>query len=203
VRIAVLVVVVGYAGLAGCKLRIPGGRGTEVSEARQAAALAWVNALGTRDGDDERMHQLTSAALVFRTIGKNHGCEGPVAADTGFREWLACARARPDLFAFAGALQLYRQALAADPANNAAFKQYLPKLVGGDEAWSRFVGVEERRRAENAFAALRKEAGNDGDWVTITASWLYTTMVARVQVIGAAQAPRVHAVLVDVVSTSD
>jgi hypothetical protein len=205
VRVALLVAVTGVAVSAGCKLHTPGTGRAEVREARQAAALAWVNALGAGAGDasGERLRQLTASSLVFRSTGDERSCEGRVAADDAFTGWLACARAKPDLRAFSDALTLYRQALAADAAKNTELERYLPRIAGGDEAWSRYVAADERERSENAFRSLKKEAGNDGEWTTVVATWLYTTMTVRLQVIGTAEAPRVHAVLVDVHRTSD
>ena len=202
-RVALVLVVAGVLACAGCKLRLPGSRAAEAREAREAVALAWMNALGASDGGAEPVRRLTAGVLLFRTTGEDRRCEGRVVVDAGFAEWLTCARAKPDLRAFSDALKLYQQALAADAAKNATFKQYLPRIVRGDEAWSRYVGAADHGRADDAFRALEKEAGKDGAWSMVVTSWLYTTMTVRVQVVGAANDPRVAAALVHVHRISD
>lgn len=188
-----------------CQARVRGSRETNLVEAREATGAAWVNALAEGPGG-ERLRQLTAGVLVYRTTGENDNatCEGRVSSDAdAFAEWLSCVRARPYLRDLSDAMKVYRDALRANPDRNAALARYLPHVVGGTDAWSRYVGANEQRRVAGAFDALKKEAGRDGGWTTIATNWMYTTAVFRVQVVGGADAPRVHAVLVDVARTSD
>jgi hypothetical protein len=172
--------------------------------ARQAAALAWVNALAA--GDGATLGHLTAAAFIFRGVGRGVGpdqrCEGVVVGPRALDAWFACARAKDELRPLPDAWKLAHEAPPHSP-EGAAFQKYLPRVVDADEAWSRFVGAEERQRAREPFEAFTKEAGRDGDWVTIAASWLHASLVLRLQVVGPVAAPRVHAVLVDVTRTSE
>jgi hypothetical protein len=170
----------------------------ELRAAREAAALAWVNALGA--GDAATLRRLTADPFVVRGVGADRRCEGRIAGETAFDEWLGCARAKEDLRRMSETWALLRRAPPRSP-ERAAFEQYLPHVVDGDEAWSRFVGVEESARAREALDAISKEAGSDGDWVMIAASWLHTSVALRLQVVGAVATPHVHAVLVDITRT--
>jgi hypothetical protein len=201
-----VLIVAAIVGSCACQTRVRGSRETSLHEAREATATAWVNALGGGPGDDERLRQLTAGVLIYRTTGENDSasCEGQVSSDVAaFAAWLSCVRAKPYLRGLSDAMKVYREALRADSDRNAALAQYLPRVVGGSDAWSRYVGANEQRRAARTFDALKKEAGREGEWTTIAASWLYTTAVFRVQVVGGADTPRVHAVMVDVARTSD
>ena len=189
-------------GCAGCKA--PASRRKDLREAYETTALAWVEALGAGDGAGSTLETLTDGALFFRTVGEDNKCDGRVSGGgAAFAAWLGCVRAKPDVQAFSSALQLYRRIRREDPSKGAEIAQYLPRVVGGADAWSRFVGSAERARAQAAFDAARKEAGGDGAWTTVATSWLSTTMVVRLQVVGPVDAPRVHAVLVDVSRTAD
>jgi len=203
-----------FALTLGCRKKTAGVGDDELLEARQAVALAWVKALGA--GDGATLTRTTAEGFTFRSVGADRTCEGRVSGGRALDDWFACARARPDLQQLAEAWRLHeasheasheesREASRESPSvpESAALERYLPRVVGGDEAWSRFVGADERRHADGALAALTKEAGNDGAWITISATWLYTTLVLRAQVVGAAAAPRVHAVLVDVTRTAE
>ena len=163
-------------------------------DARRAAALAWVNGLAA--GDVAKVERATTDPFVFRSVGTDRRCEGSVAGSPAFAAWFACAFARPELQALAE-LWNVTQRTVPDSPERAAFAKLLPRLVGGDEAWSRFVGAEERSRAQVALDGIVREAGRDGTWITIAASWLSTNLVLRLQVVGALGSPRVHAVLVD------
>ena len=172
-----------------------GCRGSDdLLDARRAAALAWVNALAA--GDVAKVERATTDPFIFRGVGTDRRCEGSVAGAPAFAAWLACARARPELQSLAEVWKV-TQRTAPDSPERAAFAKLLPRLVGDDEAWSRFVGVEERSRAQEALDALVREAGRDGSWITIAASWLSTNLVLRLQVVGPLASPHVHAVLVD------
>ena len=194
--------VVAMFGGAGCKAS--GSRSKDLQEAYETTALAWVEALGAGDGAGSKLEALSDGAFFFRTVGEDKRCDGRVPReDAAFAAWLRCVRATPDLRTFSSALQLYRRLQREDPDKGVEIVQYLPRVVGGADAWSRFVGSAERERAQAAFDAARKEAGGDGAWMTVATSWLYTTMVVRLQLVGAVDAPRVHAVLVDVSRTAD
>ena len=170
----------------------------ELRTAREAAALAWVKAFGT--GDATTLRRLTADPFIVRGVGADRRCQGRISGKIAFDEWLGCARAKEELRRMSESWALLRQAPPRSP-ERAAFEQYLPHVVDGDEAWSRFVGAEERARAREAFDAVSREAGSDGGWVMIAASWLHTSAVLRLQVVGAVAAPHVHAVLVDVTRT--
>jgi len=195
-RRATLALLCAVVPVLGCRKATRGD--DELRAAREAAALAWVNALGADDA--ATLRRLTADPFVFRGVGADRRCEGRIAGKAAFDEWLGCARAKEDLQRMSEAWGLLRRAPPRSP-ERAAFEQYLPHVVDGDEAWSRFVGAEERARAREAFDAVSREAGRDGDWVMIAASWLHTNVVLRLQVVGAVAAPRVHAVLVDVTRT--
>jgi hypothetical protein len=208
VRTLPLAVLMGAAvmGSGACQGRVRGSRGTGLHEAREATAAAWVNALGGGPGGDEQLRQLTAEALVYRTTGENDegSCDRRVSRDTAaFASWVSCVRATPYLRELSDGVKVYRDALRADSGRNAALARYLPHVVDGTDAWSRYVGANEQGRAAGTFDALKKEVGRDGDWTTIAASGLYMTIVFRVQVVGGADAARVGAALVDVVRTSD
>ena len=196
----VLLVAAGL-GCAGCKA--PGSRGKDLREAYETTALAWVEALGAGDGAGSALEALTDGVLIFRTVGDDKQCDGRVSGAGALAAWLGCVRAKPELQAFSQALQLYRRLRREEPGKGPEIVQYLPHVVGGGDAWNRFVNPVERERAQAAFDAARKEAGGGGVWTTVATSWLYTTMVVRLQLVGAADAPRVHAVLVDVSRTAD
>jgi len=186
----------------GCKASAS--RGKDVREAYETTALAWVEALGAGDGAGSALEGLTDGVLIFRTVGEDKKCDGRVSGrGDAFAVWLGCVRAKPELQAFSQALQLYRRLRREEPGKGPEIVQYLPHVVGGGDAWNRFVNPVERERAQAAFDAARKEAGGGGVWTTVATSWLYTTMVVRLQLVGAADAPRVHAVLVDVSRTAD
>ena len=165
-----------------------------VLEARRAAALAWVNALAA--GDAVKVERVTTDPFVFRVVGTDRRCEGRIAGAPAFAAWLVCARARPELQSLAQTWNVTERT-APDSPERAAFAKLLPRLVDGDEAWSRFVGAQERSRAQDALDAIAKEAGRDGSWITIAARWLSTDLVLRLQVVGPLASPHVHAVLVD------
>jgi hypothetical protein len=152
-------------------------------EARQTASLAWVNALAA--GDAATLERLTAGSFIFRSAGPDRRCEGPVSGGPALAAWVACARATPG------------------SPESAEFQKYLPHVVGGDEAWSRFIGVDEREHVRPALDAITKEARRDGDWILVATSWLYAKMFVRLQVVGPTEAPRVHAALIDVMRTSD
>jgi hypothetical protein len=191
-----------FALTMGCRKTTAGVGDAELLEARQAAALAWVNALGA--GDGATLIRTTADAFTFRSVGADRTCEGRISGGRALEDWSACARARPDLRQLVEAWRLHEASRQSPSApGSAALERYLPRVVGGDEAWSRFVGADERRHADGPLAALTKEAGNDGAWITISATWLYTTLVLRAQVVGAPTAPRVHAMLVDVTRTTE
>jgi hypothetical protein len=201
-----LLLVAAVVGAWGCQNRAGGSRETNLREAREATAVAWVNALGGGPGEDDRLRQLTAGTLIYRTAGEtaNASCEGRISSDpAAFGAWLSCVRARPHLRELSEAMKVYRDAVRADPERNAGLARYLPHVVDGNDARSRYVGTNERRSAAGTFNALRKEAGREGGWTTIATNWLYTTAVFRVQVVGTADTPRVHAVLVDIARTSD
>jgi hypothetical protein len=166
----------------------------DLLDARRAAALSWVNALAA--GDAAKVERATTDPFVFRGVGTDRRCEGRVAGSPAFAAWLACTRARPDLQPLADVWKV-TQRTAPDSPERAAFAKLLPRLVGGDEAWSRFVGAQERSRAQEALDGIVREAGRDGAWITIAARWLSTNLVLRLQVVGPLASPRVHAVLVD------
>lgn len=204
-----LVVVAAMAALPGCKGRLPGAQAEGVREAQQATALAWVNAFAARDDRGPRLRALTADALLFRTMGADKSCEGPLTGDAAFAAWFTCTGAKPDLQELFVALKVYRDALRADPNKKAELGQSLPWVVDGNDwvvdgndAWSRYRRGEQQR-VQPEFSAFKKEAGNDGAWTTIATSWLYTMAVFRVQVVGAAESLRVHAVLVDVSRSPD
>ena len=178
----------------GCRGAAPGRSDDDLLDARRAAALSWVNALAA--GDAGKVERATTDPFVFRGVGPDGRCEGRVAGAPALAAWLTCARARPELQALADAWTV-TQRTAPDSPERAAFAKLLPRLVGGDEAWSRFVGAQERARAQEALDGLTREAGRDGAWITIAARWLSTSVVLRLQVVGPLAAPRVHAVLVD------
>jgi hypothetical protein len=178
----------------GCR-GVASGRGDDdLLDARRAAALSWVNALAA--GDAAKVERATTDPFVFRGVGTDRHCEGRVAGSPAFAAWLACARARPELQLLAEVWKVTERT-APDSPERAAFAKLLPRLVGGDEAWSRFVGAEERSSAQVALDGIVREAGRDGAWITIAASWLSTNVVLRLQVVGPIAAPRVHAVLVN------
>ena len=178
----------------GCRGAGPGRSADELLDARQAAALAWVNALAA--GDAAKVERATTDPFVFRAVGTDRRCDGRVAAGPAFAAWFACARATPELQPLADVWEVTRRT-APDSPERTAFAELLPRLVGGEEAWSRFVGAQERSRAQGALDALVREAGRDGAWITIAARWLSTNLVLRLQVVGPLATPRVHAVLVD------
>jgi len=140
----------GCAGCEGCKA--PGSRrGKDLREAYDTTALAWVDALGASAGDGTSLATLTDGTFFFRTVGEDHRCDGRVSGgDAAFAAWLRCVRATPELQAFSSALQLYRKIRREDPSKGSDIAQYLPRVVGGDDAWSRFVGSAERQRAQAA-----------------------------------------------------
>jgi hypothetical protein len=169
-------------------------------EARQAASLAWVNALAA--GDAATLERLTAGSFIFRSAGPDRRCEGPVSGGPALAAWVACARATTDLRQLSDAWTLLHGATPGSP-ESAEFQKYLPHVVGGDEAWSRFIGVDEREHVRPALDAITKEARRDGDWILVATSWLYAKMFVRLQVVGPTEAPWVHAALVDVMRTSD
>ena len=178
----------------GCRGVAPGRGDDDLLDARRAAALSWVNALAA--GDAAKVERSTMDPFLFRGVGTDRRCEGRVAGSPAFAAWLACARARPELQPLVDVWKV-TQRTAPDSPERAAFAKLLPRLVGGDEAWSRFVGAQERSRAQEALDAVEREAGRDGSWITIAARWLSTSLVLRLQVVGPIASPRVHAVLVD------
>jgi hypothetical protein len=195
---ATLVLLCSVVSVLGCR-RVTRGE-DELRRARDVVALAWVNAFGT--GDATTLRRLTADPLILRGVGADRRCQGRISGKTAFDEWLVCARVKEDLQQAADTWATFRKAPPHSP-ESAEFERYLPHVVDADEAWSRFVGTEERARAREALDAISKEAGSRGDWVTIASSWLYTSMVLRLQVVGATADPRVHAVLVDIMRTSD
>jgi hypothetical protein len=195
---ATLALLCSVVSILGCRRASRGD--DEVRTARQAVALAWVKAFGT--GDATTLSRLTADPFIVRALGADRRCQGRIFGKIAFDEWLVCARAKEDLHRAADAWGTFRKAPPHSP-ESAEFERYLPHVVDADEAWSRFVGTEESARARDALDAISKEAGSGGDWVMIASSWLYTRMVLRLQVIGAVAAPRVHAVLVDIMRTSD
>lgn len=197
-RIVVLALLCGLAPALGCRRGVRSDE--ELRAARQATALAWVNA--TVAGDAAKLRLLTTDPFVFRSVGADRACEGRISGKAAFDQWLGCVRAKEHLQGLSETFALFRQAPPRSP-ERAEFEKYLPHVVDADEAWSRFVGADERARARDAFAAISREAARDGEWVMVTASWLYTSLVVRLQVAGPATAPHVHAVLVDVTRTSD
>ena len=178
----------------GCRRAAPGRGDDDLLDARRGAALAWVNALAA--GDAAKVERATTDPFIFRAVGPDRRCEGRVAGAPAFAAWLACARARPELRALTDAWNVTQRTVSDSP-ERAVFAKLLPRVVGGDEAWSRFVGVQERSRAQEALDAIEREAGRDGAWITIAAQWLSTNVVLRLQVVGPLASPRVHAVLVD------
>ena len=178
----------------GCRGAASGRGDDDLLDARRAAALTWVNALAA--GDAATVERATTDPFLFRGVGTDRRCEGRVAGSPAFAAWLACARARPELQPLVDVWKV-SQRTAPDSPERAAFAKLLPRLVGGDEAWSRFVGAQERSRAQEALDGIVSEAGRDGAWITIAARWLSTNLVLRVQVVGPIASPRVHAVLVD------
>jgi hypothetical protein len=188
-----LMLVATLTGL-GCRGVVPGRGDDDLLEARQVAALAWVKALAA--GDAANAERATTDPFFFRGVATNRLCEGRIAGGPAFAHWLACARARPDLQPLTDLWKVTQQT-AADSPERPALEKLLPRLVGGDEAWSRFVGAQERSRAQEALDALMREVGRDGAWITIAAQWLSTNLVLRLQVVGPPAAPRVHAILVD------
>jgi hypothetical protein len=178
----------------GCRGAATGRGDDDVLEARRVAALAWVYALVA--GDAAKVERATTNPFVFRTVGTDRDCEGVVAGSPAFAAWLACALGRSELQSLVDAWKV-TQRTAPDSPERAAFAKFLPRLVSGDEAWSRFVGADERSRAQVAFDGIVREAGRDGAWITIVARWLSTNVVLRLQVVGPPGSPRVHAVLVD------
>jgi hypothetical protein len=172
----------------------------DLRTAHQAVALAWVKAFGT--GDLTTLSRLTADPFIVRGVGPDRRCQGRISGKTAFDEWVVCTREKEALQQAAEAWETFRRAPPHSP-ESAEFERYLPHVVDADEAWSRFVGAAERARAREALDAISKEAGSGGDWVMIASSWLYTSMVLRLQVTGAAADPRVHAVLVDIMRTND
>ena len=160
-----------------------------------AAALSWVNALAA--GDAAKVERATTDPFVFRGVGTDRRCEGRIAGAPASAAWLrvrarqarAAAASRRSGRSPSGQRRIHSE--------RAAFAQPLPRLVGGDEAWSRFVGAQERSRAQEALDGIVREAGRDGEWITIAARWLSMNLVLRLQVVGPIASPRVHAVLVD------
>lgn len=190
------------AALLGCKGRLPGARAERLREVQQTTALAWVNALAARDENGARLRPLTADSLLFRTMSAEKSCEGQVTGDAAFAVWFSCTGAKPDLQDFSGAVKVYRDALRTEPTRYAEFAQYLPGIVAGNDAWSHYRSGE-GQRAQQDFNAFQKEAGSDGGWTGIAAAWLYTTALFRVQVVGGAESPRVHAVFVDIGRSPD
>ena len=182
----------------GCRGVASGCGDEDLLDARRAAALSWVNALAA--GDAAKVERATTCPFVFRCVGTDRRCEGRVAGSPAFAAWLACARARPELQPIAEVWKVTERT-APDSPERAAFAKLLPRLVGGDEAWIRFVGAQERSRAQEALDGIVREAGRDGAWITIAARWLSTNLVLRLQVVGPIASPRVHAVLVDATSS--
>jgi hypothetical protein len=178
----------------GCRGVAPGRGDDDLLDARRAAALSWVNALAA--GDAAKVERATADPFVFRGVGTDRRCEGRIAGSPAFAAWLACALARPEMQPLAEVWKVTER-FAPDSPERAAFAKLLPRIVGGDEAWSRFVGAQERSRAQEALDGIVREAGRDGAWITIAARWLSTNLVLRLQVVGPIASPRVRAILVD------
>ncbi|MDB4981298.1 MAG: hypothetical protein JWM82_2050 [Myxococcales bacterium] len=171
-----------------------------LAEAREAAALAWVNALGADDG--ATLARLSTDPLVFRSVGNEHPCDGHVAGGPALTAWLTCVRAKAELRHVADSWKDFRQPAQPTP-ESAALQRYLPHVVRGEDVWSRFVGADERARSRDALDALQKEAGSDGAWIVIAANGLSATLMLRLQIVGPAATAQVHAVLAHVTRTSD
>lgn len=117
-----LLLVAAAVGSWACQSRVRGSRETARLEAREATAVAWVNALGGGPGEDEPLRQLTAGALVYRTTGETDhaSCEGRVSSEAAaFTAWLSCVRAKPYLRELSATLGAYHDALRADSVRNA------------------------------------------------------------------------------------
>ncbi len=169
-------------------------------EAREAAALAWVNALGA--DDPATLARLSTDPFLFRTVGAERPCDGPVAAGPALTTWLTCVREKAELRRVADSWKDFRQPAQHTP-ESAALQRYLPHVVRGEDVWSRFVGADERARSRGALDALQREAGTEGAWIMVAANGLSASLMLRLQVVGPAAAAHVHAVLAHVTRTSD
>ena len=169
-----------------------GGEGTQ--ELRKATAI--------ESGDRQTLARLTSESFIFRTAGADRACEGRVEGTSARMKWLRCVHARRDIEEFALAMRLLRQAMRENPKDESELKDYLPNVVEGD-GWGFHYQTAELHKAKRAFQALQREAGGLNDWTVITASWLYTSIIFRVQLDASSTAPRVRAVLVEMSRGAD
>lgn len=166
--------------------------GENSQEVRKATALSWVKAIET--GDGQVAARLTSEPFFFRTAGPERTCEGRVVGASARLKWMQCVHARQDIREFTANMTMLRQAIQENPEENSELKNHLPQVLD-TEGWEFHFQTAELHEAKRAFKALQREAGKPNEWTVITANWLYTSIIFRVQTDLAGS--RVRAVLLE------